>query len=292
MGVSGCMLDAPSRRRDGPMFSWLAKAMLERNMARLREGDYRSVSEDGRQGHSVPLPGRQLVGDGDRQPRRPRALAAALCGRRPQARRRRDHRSGAALEHDARVRGTSHLDTEDGRVYENRYVMWGRVAWGLLREYEVYEDTQASKALDEYLSQRESIPLAPTRSSSQALRTSPNPSTIPTSPVQAPGEGPSTVTYSISGSARLDRAEVAPFPVGVDRAHEVEVGGIRHGASPSEVRPSSASSRSLLIREEPAGAQRGRRGCGRASHPGRVCPTSSPLTLPRPVKRWSTSTRS
>jgi hypothetical protein len=25
------------------------------------------------------------------------------------------------------------------------------MAWGLLREYEVYEDTQATKALDEYL---------------------------------------------------------------------------------------------------------------------------------------------
>ena len=52
------------------------------------------------------------------------------------------------------VRGTDHLDTEDGRVYENRYVIWGRMSWGLLREYEVYEDTQASKALDEYTERR------------------------------------------------------------------------------------------------------------------------------------------
>ena len=37
------------------------------------------------------------------------------------------------------------------RVYENRYVIWGRLRWGLLREYEVYEDTQRAKALDEYL---------------------------------------------------------------------------------------------------------------------------------------------
>jgi ketosteroid isomerase-like protein len=47
------------------------------------------------------------------------------------------------------VGGTSHLDTEDGRVYENRYMMWGRVARGRLRGYEVYEDTQASGKLDE-----------------------------------------------------------------------------------------------------------------------------------------------
>jgi ketosteroid isomerase-like protein len=50
------------------------------------------------------------------------------------------------------VRGTDRLITPAGeRVYENRYVIWGRVRWGLLREYEVYEDTQASKALDDRL---------------------------------------------------------------------------------------------------------------------------------------------
>jgi len=50
------------------------------------------------------------------------------------------------------IRGRDHLDSPDGkRVYENRYVIWGRISWGLLREYEVYEDTQKSKALDAYL---------------------------------------------------------------------------------------------------------------------------------------------
>jgi ketosteroid isomerase-like protein len=54
------------------------------------------------------------------------------------------------------VRGTDHLDAPTGeRVYENRYVIWGRVEWGLLKEYEVYEDTQKSKALDGYLAQHE-----------------------------------------------------------------------------------------------------------------------------------------
>ena len=50
------------------------------------------------------------------------------------------------------IRGRDHLDSPEGeRVYENRYVIWGRISWGKLREYEVYEDTQKSKALDEYL---------------------------------------------------------------------------------------------------------------------------------------------
>jgi hypothetical protein len=50
------------------------------------------------------------------------------------------------------VRGTDHLDNSDGkRVYENRYVLWGIMRWGVLKEYEAYEDTQASRALDQYL---------------------------------------------------------------------------------------------------------------------------------------------
>ena len=54
------------------------------------------------------------------------------------------------------VRGRIHLDDpQDGRVYDNRYVIWGQIAWGKLRRYEVYEDTQKSKQLDEYLDRRQ-----------------------------------------------------------------------------------------------------------------------------------------
>jgi ketosteroid isomerase-like protein len=54
------------------------------------------------------------------------------------------------------IRGTDHLDAPSGdRVYENRYVIWGHIRWGLLRDYEVYEDTQKSKALDGWLAQHE-----------------------------------------------------------------------------------------------------------------------------------------
>jgi ketosteroid isomerase-like protein len=50
------------------------------------------------------------------------------------------------------VRGHDHVDAPDGRrVYENRFVIWGRMAWGRLREYEVYEDTEKPAALDAYL---------------------------------------------------------------------------------------------------------------------------------------------
>ena len=50
------------------------------------------------------------------------------------------------------VRGHIHLDESgEGRVYANRYVIWGHIAWGKLREYEVYEDTEETRRLDEYL---------------------------------------------------------------------------------------------------------------------------------------------
>ena len=50
------------------------------------------------------------------------------------------------------IRGRDHLTDADGRtVYENRYVIWGRMAWGRLKEYEVYEDTHKANELDAYL---------------------------------------------------------------------------------------------------------------------------------------------
>jgi ketosteroid isomerase-like protein len=50
------------------------------------------------------------------------------------------------------VRGHDTAEAPDGRrVYENRYVIWGRMSWGRLREYEVYEDTDKPEALDAYL---------------------------------------------------------------------------------------------------------------------------------------------
>lgn len=50
------------------------------------------------------------------------------------------------------VRGHDQLDGPDGRrVYDNRFVIWGRMSWGRLREYEVYEDTDKPDALDAWL---------------------------------------------------------------------------------------------------------------------------------------------
>jgi ketosteroid isomerase-like protein len=54
------------------------------------------------------------------------------------------------------VRGHDHLDAPDGtRVYENRFVIWGRMRWGRLIEYEVYEDTHKANELDGWLAEHE-----------------------------------------------------------------------------------------------------------------------------------------
>jgi ketosteroid isomerase-like protein len=50
------------------------------------------------------------------------------------------------------VRAHDYLRSPEGEtVYANRFVIWGRMAWGRLKEYEVYEDTIKPRALDEYL---------------------------------------------------------------------------------------------------------------------------------------------
>jgi ketosteroid isomerase-like protein len=54
------------------------------------------------------------------------------------------------------VRGHVRLhDPHGALVYDNRYVLWGVLRWGRLSEYEVYEDTQKSAALDAYLAVHE-----------------------------------------------------------------------------------------------------------------------------------------
>jgi ketosteroid isomerase-like protein len=140
------------------LFSWLAKTMLRRNMARLNEGNYGPTLQ-------LDAPDVRFRFPGDS------SWATEIDNREDLGRwLQRFVDTGLHIEADEVVaqgppwnmtlciRGTDHLDTEDGRVYENRYVIWGRIAWGRLREYEVYEDTQASKKLDDYLASRGSEP--------------------------------------------------------------------------------------------------------------------------------------
>jgi ketosteroid isomerase-like protein len=50
------------------------------------------------------------------------------------------------------IRGRSWWDNASGeRIYDNRFIIFGHIRWGKLRDYEVYEDTEKAQALDDYL---------------------------------------------------------------------------------------------------------------------------------------------
>lgn len=134
------------------MQSWLAKKMLARNMARLRAGDYRPqlsrVAEDvrfrfpGDSSWATELQGKQKL---ERWLQRFVRVGLQIFPDEVIAK-------GPPWKTTLTVRGTIHLKSPAGEtVYGNRYVIWGRMSWGRLRAYEVYEDTQKSAALDQYL---------------------------------------------------------------------------------------------------------------------------------------------
>jgi hypothetical protein len=134
------------------MLSWLAKKIVSRNMAHMRAGDYgptlRLVANDVR----FRFPGDsswagELQGKGELEGWYQRFVGAGL-----QVFPGEVVAKGLPWKMTICVRGHIYLKTPEGEsVYENRYVLWGRMAWGLVQDYEVYEDTQQTAALDEYL---------------------------------------------------------------------------------------------------------------------------------------------
>ena len=134
------------------MLSWLAKKLLERNMARLCDGDPGPMLLLYAKDVRFRFPGdsswaTELQGKDQLEVWIRRFIAAGLVIRADEV-----AISGWPWNMRLGIRGTDELRGPGGElVYENRYVIWGRMAWGLLREYEVYEDTQRSKALDAYL---------------------------------------------------------------------------------------------------------------------------------------------
>jgi ketosteroid isomerase-like protein len=134
------------------MLSWLGKRMIARNMAKAREGDIEPSLKMDSDDVRFRFPGdsswgTELEGKEDLRRWLERFADVGIQIFPDEV-----VLKGFPWRQTLCVRGTDHLDSADGeRVYENRYVIWGRLAWGKLREYEVYEDTQKSKALDQYL---------------------------------------------------------------------------------------------------------------------------------------------
>lgn len=137
------------------MLSWLAKKMIARNMAKASEGELgptlRMDAEDVR----FTFPGDSswggvYEGKPELEPWLRRFAEVGIQIHPDEV-----VLKGFPWKQTICIRGEDHLDSpDDERVYENRYVIWGHISWGKLREYEVYEDTQKSKALDRYLASK------------------------------------------------------------------------------------------------------------------------------------------
>jgi ketosteroid isomerase-like protein len=138
------------------MFSWLAKRMLDRAYTRLNAGDPSLLlALDAKDVH-FRFPGESswsgdIRGKDEVERWLRRMISTGLQHRPEQA-----VVQGPPWNMTICLRSTDHLDDPSGeRVYSNRYVIWGRIAWGRLRDYEVYEDTQKLPAFDEYLAARQ-----------------------------------------------------------------------------------------------------------------------------------------
>jgi ketosteroid isomerase-like protein len=134
------------------MLSWLGKRLIARNMRRLREGDPGPTLQLDAKDIRFRFPGdsswaTELEGKESLEEWLRRFVEVGLQIYPDEV-----VLKGFPWKQTVCVRGYDYLESPSGeRVYENRYVIWGRLSWGLLREYEVYEDTQKTEALDRYL---------------------------------------------------------------------------------------------------------------------------------------------
>jgi hypothetical protein len=134
------------------MLSWLGKKLIAHNMAKAREGDIGPTLRMDAADVRFRFPGNsswatELQGKDKLEEWLQRFADVGLQIYPDEV-----VLKGFPWKQTICVRGYDFLDSPDGeRVYENRYVICGRISWGLLREYEVYEDTQKTEALDEYL---------------------------------------------------------------------------------------------------------------------------------------------
>jgi ketosteroid isomerase-like protein len=143
------------------MISWLGKQLVSFNMKRLAAGDPRPTLLLDAEDVTLHFPGDSswsgtFHGKREIRPWLDRFVRVGLQIYADEV-----VLKGFPWNQTVCVRGRDQLDSPSGeRIYENRYVIWGRLRWGRLREYEVYEDTQKSKALDDHLAVHEQPALA------------------------------------------------------------------------------------------------------------------------------------
>jgi ketosteroid isomerase-like protein len=137
------------------MISWLAHRLVKHNMERLTAGDIRPTSRMYAQDVQLTFPGDNSWSGVHRSKPELERWLRRFVEVGIQIEPHQVVAQGPPWNTTICVRGVTHLRSPEGEtVYENRYVIWGRLAWGLLRSYEVYEDTQKAAALDVYLESR------------------------------------------------------------------------------------------------------------------------------------------
>jgi ketosteroid isomerase-like protein len=138
------------------MLSWLAKQIISRVMARARGGDIGpTLALDSGDVHFVFPGDNSWSGDYRGKDEHRRWLERLV---RVGIKTDPDEvvASGWPWSTTVCIRGRSYFDAPGGeRIYDNRFVIWGKLRWGKLLDYEVYEDTQKAKALDEWLAGHE-----------------------------------------------------------------------------------------------------------------------------------------
>jgi len=134
------------------MFSWLAKQLITYNMRRLNAGDIRPVLRMEADDVTLHFPGRSTWSGVHRGKAQVRPWLERFARVGIQIFADEVVVKGFPWNQTVCIRGHDHLrDGAGGTVYENRYVMWCRLRWGRITEYEVYEDTEKAAALDDYL---------------------------------------------------------------------------------------------------------------------------------------------
>jgi ketosteroid isomerase-like protein len=150
---------------EAQMLSWLAKQVISRVMARTRAGDIGpTLMLDADDVHFVFPGDNSWSGDYSGKAEH-RAWLERLVRVGVKTEPDEVAAAGFPWKMTVCIRGRSWLDSPEGeRIYANRFVIWGTLRWGKLRDYEVYEDTQKAKALDGWLEHNEErLALAGTR---------------------------------------------------------------------------------------------------------------------------------
>ena len=139
------------------ILSWLAKQLVMRAMARNRAGDIRLTLALDAPDVTLTVPGDNSWSGTFRGKEAVKRWLERLARVGLQTFPDEVVAVGFPWNTTICIRGTDFLRSPEGEVvYENRFVIWGKLKWGRLKVYEVYEDTIKPKALDAWLEINES----------------------------------------------------------------------------------------------------------------------------------------